>query len=112
MPFTDRKLHFRTIKCDGPGCDKEVEIELGDVEGIQKIDWLLTVRVVQCGDNRALAYCSDVCEVKGITAGQHNVKEKSKIVPATEGDVKGAAAQASAETQITEDLKTGAITLD
>ena len=54
MPFTDEQ--YRTIKCDGPGCPKEVRFDLKDVKAIQAIDWLKGVRVVQTGDNRALSY--------------------------------------------------------
>ena len=38
MPFSDNQL--RTIKCDGPGCDKEVEFDLKDFKTIQAIEWL------------------------------------------------------------------------
>ena len=53
MAFTDEQ--YRTIKCDGPGCPKEVRFDLKDVKAIQAIDWLKGVRVVQTGDNRAFA---------------------------------------------------------
>jgi hypothetical protein len=105
MGFSDKQL--RTIKCDGPGCDKAVEFDLKDIPAIQKIEWLKGVRVVQTGDNRSFSYCSDVCEVKGITGGNHNLKEPPKIVQANEGQVKAAAADAQAAAQTTEALKTG-----
>ncbi len=110
--FSD--VQIRTIKCDGPECDKTATFDLKDVKAIQAIEWLKGVRVCQTGDNRAYSYCSDVCEVKGITTGQHNLLEKPKapevpaIIPtATATDVKQAAAEAEAQTQITEDLKSG-----
>ena len=71
MPFTDEQ--YRTIKCDGPGCPKEVRFDLKDVKAIKAIDWLKGVRVVQTGDNRALSYCSDVCEVKAVTTDMKSV---------------------------------------
>jgi len=111
MPFADRKLHYRTIKCDGPGCDKQIEFELSDVKTIEATEWLLGVRAVVAGDERKFCYCSDVCEVKGVTTGQHNIKEKPTVVPASEGDVRAAAAQAGADAATTEALKTGQVTL-
>jgi hypothetical protein len=109
MGFTDEQ--YRTIKCDGPGCPKEVRFDLKDVKAIQAIDWLKGVRVIQTGDNRAFSYCSDVCEVKAVTTGKHNLIEKlepPKIIPtATEGDVKAAAAQVEGEAKLTEALQTG-----
>lgn len=105
MPFSDKQL--RTIKCDGPGCDKEVEFDLRDAAAIQAIDWLKGVRVVQTGDNRAFSYCSDVCEVKGVTTLQHNLKEKSLVAPATEADVRAASVQAAGDAAATEALKNG-----
>lgn len=106
MAFSDKQL--RTIKCDGPGCDKVVEFDLKDVKAIQAIEWLKGVRVVQTGDNRNMAYCSDVCEVKGVTTGAHNLQEKPTIVPAaSEADVRAAAVQAAGDAATTEALKTG-----
>lgn len=109
MPFSDEQ--FRTIKCDGPGCDKEVRFDLKDIKAIQAIDWLKGVRVVQTGDNRAFSYCSDVCEVKGVTTSAHNLKEKVEpptVIPAaSDADVKAAAIQAAGDAAATEALKTG-----
>lgn len=106
MGFSDEQL--RTIKCDGPGCDKVVTFNLKDVKAIQAIEWLKGVRVIATGDNRSFSYCSDVCEVKGVTTGQHNLKEPPKVIAgATEADVKAAAAQAEGEAAATEALKNG-----
>lgn len=105
MGFSDKQL--RTIKCDGPGCDKEVEFDLKDNAAIQAIEWLKGVRVVATGDNHSLSYCSDVCEVKGVTTGAHNFKEPPKVAPATEGDVRQAAAQAAQAAATETALKTG-----
>lgn len=109
MGFTDEQ--YRTVKCDAPGCTKEVRFDLKDVKTIQAIDWLKGVRVIQTGDNRAFAYCSDVCEVKAVTTGKHNLIEKPVapvLIPtATDGDVKAAAAQVASEAALTEALQTG-----
>jgi len=105
MGFSDKQ--FRRIKCDAPGCDKDVEFDLKDIPAIQKIEWLKGVRVVQTGDNRSFSYCSDVCEVKGITTSAHNLKEPPKVAVATEADMKAAAAQAQAAVEIDKALKTG-----
>lgn len=109
MGFSDEQL--RTIKCDGPGCDKVVTFNLKDVKAIQAIEWLKGVRVIATGDSRSFSYCSDVCEVKGVTTGQHNLKEPPKVIAgATEADVKAAAAQAEGEAAATEALKNGEAT--
>ena len=105
MPFSDKQI--RTIKCDGPDCTKEVTFDLTDVKAIQAIEWLKGVRVVATGDQRNLCYCSDVCEVKGITTGTHNLKEKPKVAVASAAEVKEAVAQAEAAAAGTEALKNG-----
>ena len=105
MPFSDKQI--RTIKCDGPDCKKEVTFDLTDVKAIQAIEWLKGVSVVATGDQRNLCYCSDVCEVKGITTGVHNLKEKPKVAVASEAEVKQAVAAAENEAKVTEALKTG-----
>jgi hypothetical protein len=105
MAFSDKT--FRTIKCDGPGCDKTVTFDLTDVVAIQKIDWLKGVRVVATGDQRNLSYCSDVCEVKGVTTGEHNLKEKPKVAVASTGEIKKAVDEAQNAAEVTDALKTG-----
>lgn len=109
MPFSDKQ--FRRIKCDAPGCDKDVEFDLSDIKAIQAIEWLKGVRVVQTGDNRNKAYCSDVCEVKGVTTGEHNVKEPKPQpqvkLASSEAEIKQAVVQAAGEAATTEALKTG-----
>ena len=105
MAFSDKRL--RTIKCDGPGCDKSVEFDLSDIKAIQAIEWLKGVRVIQTGDNRAFSYCSDVCEVKGVTTGAHNLKEPPKVQPASQAEIKQAVAQAEAASATDQALKTG-----
>ncbi|MGH7744621.1 MAG: hypothetical protein ACREQ5_07370 [Candidatus Dormibacteria bacterium] len=106
MAFSDKRL--RSIKCDGPGCDKAVEFDLADIKAIQAIDWLKGVRVIQTGDNRNFSYCSDVCEVKGVTTGQHNLKEQPQIqIAASPAEIKALAEQAQAAAVAEEALKTG-----
>ena len=105
MPFSDKQ--FRTIKCDGPDCDKTVTFDLSDVKAIQAIEWLKGVRVVATGDNRNFSYCSDVCEVKGVTTGNHNLKEKPKVAVASAADIKQAVDQAQQEADATAALKNG-----
>lgn len=112
MGFSDQML--RTIKCDNPDCPKTVTFDLKDIKTIQETEWLKGVRMVKTGDGRDFSYCSDVCEVKGVTTGAHNLKEKPAapqgpaIVPtATDADVKAAAAQAAAQDQLNKDLKSG-----
>lgn len=106
MGFSDKQL--RTITCDGPGCDKTVTFDLKDIPAIQAIEWLKGVRVIQTGDNRSFSYCSDVCEVKGLTTTKHNLLEKPSVIQsATEADVKAAAAQSEGDAAATEALKNG-----
>ena len=105
MAFTDKQL--RTITCDGPGCPKTVTFDLSDVKAIHAIEWLKGVRVVATGDQRNFSYCSDVCEVKGITTGGHNLKERPTVAPASEGDVRAAVAAAENAAQVTDALKAG-----
>jgi hypothetical protein len=107
------KKQLRTIKCDAPDCTHSVEIDIADTKMIQTIDWLPDVRMVTRGDEVKYVYCSDACEVRGVTRELHNIPKKVElpsppaIIEATEGDVKRAAAQAAAEAQTTEALKTG-----
>jgi hypothetical protein len=116
MGFSDQRI--RTIKCDNPDCPKVISFDLTDAKKIQETEWLKGVRMVQTGDGRSFSYCSDVCEVKGITTGQHNLKEPPKqqaatpaapaVIPtATDADVKAAAQQSAATQQLEKDLKSG-----
>lgn len=74
----------RTIKCDAPDCDKTVtfnpQVE-GDILALP--DWLRTARTITLGNNAKFMYCSDVCEVKGVTTGNHNVPEPKQVEGAT-----------------------------
>lgn len=89
----------RTIKCDGPECKNEIVFnpkEQADLKRLQETDWVKDFRVVQRGDQQSFGYCSDVCEVQGVTAAKHNMPEPKAIQPATEADVKAAAVGAAA----------------
>lgn len=105
MGFKDER--FRTIACDNPGCDKTIRFELSDVKTIQATEWLKGVRIVKTGDGRDLTYCSDVCEVKGVTTGAHNLKEPPKVEPAGLGDIKAAVAAAENAAAVEQAMKTG-----
>ncbi len=95
MPISDQS--FRTIKCDNTKCDKEVKFDLQDQAAIAALpDWLRTYRNVVLGNNTKFGYCSDVCEVEGVTSGTHNVPEPKKVVEATAADANRVAAQAAA----------------
>jgi len=91
----------RTISCDMCG-EKEggntVTFDPKNVEQIQKLpDWVRGYRVVNRGDRKAFGYCSDVCEVNGITAGNHNVPEPKKVQEVTsQAEIKQAIANAEA----------------
>ena len=94
----------RTIKCDNKKCDKEIAFDLQDQAAIAALpDWLRTFRNVVLGNNTRFGYCSDVCEVEGVTTGDHNVPEPKQVVEATAADASKVAAQA----KIAEAMKTG-----
>ena len=102
MPISDKTT--RTIKCDNKKCDKEVVFDLQDQEAISKMpDWLRTYRNVVLGNQSKFGYCSDVCEVEGVTTGDHNVPEPKQVQEATAADANRVAAQA----KIVEAMKTG-----
>ena len=81
----------RTISCDAPECGKTVSFnpQVPD-EVIALPDWIRTTRTVQLGNRASFTYCSDVCEVKGVTTGNHNVPEPKQIQEATAADQKQA----------------------
>jgi hypothetical protein len=102
MGMSDKQI--RTIACDNKKCDKTITFELGDQEAIAKLpDWLRTYRNVILGNNNKFGYCSDVCEVEGVTTGDHNVPEPKQVQEATAADANRVAAQA----KIVEAMKTG-----
>ncbi len=102
----------RTIKCDSPECKNETTFNPQAIEEIQKLpDWVRTYRTIQNGQRGVFGYCSDVCEVKGVTTGQHNVPEPKAVQSATEADVRAAAQQAAAASEANQALKEGTIKL-
>lgn len=81
----------RTIKCEGEGCPNEVTFDPQVQEDIIALPaWVRTTRTVQLGNRSSFTYCSDVCEVKGVTTGNHNVPEPKAVEPATAQDQKQA----------------------
>lgn len=93
---------FRTFTCNSPECGKTLTWDRREEAKVfQENEWLLGLRVIQTLDNRGFSYCSDLCEIKGIESGQHNVAQKPKVqVPtgsATEAIQKAAQAAAQAE---------------
>ena len=79
MPILDTTV--RTISCNG--CEKSVVFDVRQQEAtINNPEnlWLKTSRVVQSSDGRNFLYCSDQCEMKGITTGEHNIPEPKKII--------------------------------
>lgn len=81
----------RTIKCDNPKCDKEVSFSPQNSEQIVALpDWVRTTRSITLGNNQRFIYCSDVCEVEGVTTGNHNVPEPPKVQEATGADMQQA----------------------
>ncbi len=103
----------RTIKCDSPECKNEVTFNPQAIEEIQKLpDWVRTFRSIQNGRRETFGYCSDVCEVQGVTTGKHNVPEPTVVKPATgAADIQAAAQQAAAASEANTALKEGTITL-
>ncbi len=81
----------RTIACDNEKCTGGDNGEKASVtfnpqnqEEIVKLpDWLRTTRTITLGNNSRFTYCCDVCEVAGVTTGNHNVPEPKKIQEAT-----------------------------
>ena len=103
----------RTIKCEAAECKNEVTFDPQSIEEIQKLpDWVRTYRNVSIGNKQTFGYCSDVCEVKGVTTGNHNVPETKQVKPATSAaDIKQAAQEAKNADDATKALKEGSIKL-
>jgi hypothetical protein len=91
MPISDAVS--RTIKCDAPECDKTVTFDPQIPDQVIALpDWIRTTRTVQLGNRASFTYCSDICEVKGVTTGSHNVPEPKQVAEATAADQKAAEA--------------------
>jgi hypothetical protein len=85
------------IKCDHEGCDKVAQFEQStQQQALTDHPWLRTYRSVNTGDQRSFGYCSDVCEVKAVETGKHNIPEPPKIVASGNAAEIAAAAQAAA----------------
>ncbi len=90
---------IRSITCDGPECTKQVLYDRKDEKTTFELpenSWLRATRVTQTADGRNIVYCSDICEVKGVGTGKHNIPEPPKIVTTTNPAAIVAAAQAAA----------------
>jgi len=103
---------YRTITCNAPGCKNTVTFDVKDGQKVtEATPWLKSARVVQTGDGRNLVYCSDPCEVAGITEGWHVPVEK-KVIAAPEGSaqeaIRAAAAAAAAAAEADANLRKGA----
>jgi hypothetical protein len=101
---------FITITCDGT-CGKSVTFaqnEPAQQEAVKDNPWLGTIRFVNMPDNRKFGYCSDECELAGITAGSHNpVQPKPQIVTGTDASVALAARAAEQARLAQEALRKG-----
>lgn len=97
----------RIINCDS--CDKMVKFAMKDAATINDAHpWLKSLRVIQTNDARMFVYCSDPCEVKGVTSGVHNPVEKPRIISdGSEAAVNAAAAQAKATAEADAKLRAG-----
>ena len=92
----------RIIKCDGPECPNEVSFDPRDQKAISELPaWLRTTRTITLGNNARFTYCSDVCEVKGCTTGNHNIPEPKQIQEAGSVELQ----RAIAEKQIADAMK-------
>jgi hypothetical protein len=98
----------RTIACDGVDetgtpCIHVATFNPASQEDIVGLpDWIRTFRMVNLGNGAKFGYCSDVCEVNGVTTGKHNVPEPKQIQEATSLD----AQRAIAEAKVAESMKT------
>lgn len=85
---------IRTIKCDNKKCDKETSFNPQDPAAIAAMPtWVRTYRMINLGNGARFGYCSDVCEVEGVTTGDHNVPEPPAVQEATLADARRAIAQ-------------------
>lgn len=105
--FSSTDAQIRTIACDGKDekgapCVNTISFDVQNQEAIATLpDWIRTYRTITLGNNRRFGYCSDVCEVNGVTTGDHNVPEPQRIQEATPLD----AQRAIAEAKVVESMK-------
>lgn len=109
MSIVDQQ--FRTITCNGAGCEKTITFNSTDAKQAEEQNpWLKNCRIVSTPGKQPFVYCSDSCEVSGVTTGQHNpVEAKPTIVPGNSASIKAAAAAAAVAEQATKDLKAGPV---
>ena len=100
---------FRTISCNGAGCEKTITYPMNEAkEAVEQNPWLKTVRLVQVEGKPPFVYCSDSCEVSGVTTGQHNPAEiRPTIVQGSSASIKAAAMAAESAQRATRELKAG-----
>lgn len=85
------------VKCELPNCPHDISFDqLTKEQTLTDNPWLRSYRSVQTGDGRSIGYCSDICEVKGVETGKHNIPEPTKIVTTANPAAIVAAAQAAA----------------
>lgn len=103
---------YRTVTCNGKGCDKTITFEPKNAPDVAKENvWLKNLRIVQA-NGQNFSYCSSICEMTGIEAGLHDAPEEKKIVAVPTGAqattaIQAAAAAAKAAEQATRQLKSG-----
>lgn len=106
-----KQSQYITIACDNPGCEHTVTFAQTDAQEVgNENPWMKTGRGVQAGGGQQFWYCSDQCEIGGITTGQHNPAEKKRLVTIDGNNaaaVKQAAAQAAAQEAATKAIKAG-----
>jgi hypothetical protein len=106
---------YRTISCNS--CKNTVTFEVEENKKnpnptMNENPWLATTRLVQ-GGGKNYVYCSDECEVEGVTAGNHNPPEEKKIIDISKvganavNAIKMAAEKAARDEQATKDIKDG-----
>lgn len=106
MPISDAVS--RTIKCDNPECKNAITFDPQNAEQVAALPtWLRTLRNIQLGNRQSFTYCSDVCEVKGVTTGQHNIPEPKQVQEAQPGDVKKVVAQVEEVNKLRADHQEG-----
>lgn len=108
-----KEVKFLTVTCNGPNCDKTITCLAtpeAHKEAADKNPWMLSYRNITTFDGRQFGYCSDVCEVDSITAGNHNKLEQKKVVSVdsnAEFQMRQAAEAARRAEEATKNLKEG-----
>ncbi len=106
-------ITFRTMSCNGVDCDKTVTFKTSEgKEAEEQNPWLKNARIVNVPGKQPILYCSDSCEVSGVTTGQHNPVEQRKVIDiSTAGGGRAAIQQAAEAARLaetaTKELKAG-----